>query len=469
MNHCIDQLLNSNWLSYLTRFRKLIVGFSGGLDSTVLLHALAANPELVTKLVAVHINHGMSPHAFSWQQHCNQWCQNIGIEFISEVVQFDRSANVEEHARLARYAVFSSILAPEDCLILGHHQDDQAETVLLQLFRGAGIDGLAAMPPLRCFGLGMLARPFLVHTHSQLKQYAMLHRLTWIEDESNLNTHYSRNYLRQQIMPLLMEKWPGLVGNLARTALHCQEAKNNLSTLATYDITSSLIENSNKHTELTTNSLSIEPLLNLNLERISNILRVWLRNNRVSLPTTTTFHRLIHELIFATTDAIPEVSWSDILVRRYQKYLYLDRKHLIHLPACSEWSMFPSPLTIETNGSERRGWKQSSSTHNYGLQTLEKAKINLFATEATHGLVIPPGAKIVVRFRKGGETFFWHGQNKQLKKLLQEWGIPPWLRKRIPLLYIEDQLVVIVGYAVSDLFFNKNSLQAWSLSAHFNW
>lgn len=429
-------LISSDWLARFAQFNKLIVGFSGGLDSTVLLHALSAHLDLRFKLIAVHVNHGISPNAASWQNHCEQWCSQYGIALIRESVQFNRSANVEERARIARYAAFASLMTTDACLILGHHQDDQAETVLLQLFRGAGIDGLAAMTEWGNFSTGVLARPFLKCSRSQLERYAVQHQLTWIEDESNQDSSYSRNYLRRQIMPMLLEKWPGVVKTIARTAIHCQQAKNNLDALAEYDFSMSQTA---EHEELRSNSLFIEPLLDLNIERLANILRVWLRNNQVQFPATPIFNRLIYEVIFARHDAVPEVSWGNNLIRRYQNRLFLDKKNEINLPTCTEWVEFPAPLTIET------------------------AEINLFAKEMRQGLSIPNGAKLVIKFRQGGEIFNWHGQSKQLKKLLQEWGVPPWLRDRVPLVYVDDQLAAVVGYAVSDLFFNPSA--GWLLSA----
>lgn len=324
----IKPLLSTEWFSRLSHFNKLIIGFSGGLDSTVLLHVLASHPTLLAKLIAVHVNHGISAHAPCWQLHCQQFCQNLGIPLITQSVQFDRSANVEEGARIARYAVFSSLLAEDDCLILGHHLNDQAETVLLQLFRGSGVDGLAAMPDFGQLEPGKIARPFLTHSREQLEYYAAFHQLSWIEDESNEDTSYSRNYLRQQIMPLLQRKWPGVVGNIARTALHCQQAKRNLDMLATQDMT--LQENLEK---LTSNSLLITPLKALGRDRIANVLRVWLKNNQIQLPSTVTFWRLIDEVIFASPDATPVVSWGEVTVRRYQKHLFLDKKMRIIYPA----------------------------------------------------------------------------------------------------------------------------------------
>ncbi|KTD10882.1 cell cycle protein MesJ [Legionella gratiana] len=431
----IKALLSSEWSLRLSQFNQLIVGYSGGLDSTVLLHVLASHPNLLKKLVAVHINHGINANASGWQEHCKQFCQEWGIFFRTQSVQFDQSANIEERARIARYSVFSSLVNEQDCLILGHHLDDQAETVLLQLFRGAGVDGLAAMSELTQFGLGLLVRPFLYHSREQLEHYAFLHQLSWVEDESNHDVTYSRNYLRQEIMPLLKSKWPGVVGKIARTANHCQQAKRNLDVLAANDL--SLQEINKALKPLTGNSLSIEALKSLHFDRVVNVLRFWLKNNQIQLPSTVTFHRLIHEVIFASQDAAPLVSWGTISVRRYQNYLYLDKKSRRELPSYIEWSEFPFPLN------------------------LNNLEIKLMAKKANQGLVIPQNATISIRFRQGGEVFFLHGQRKRLKKLFQEWGIPPWLRERVPLVYFDNTLAAVVGYAMSDLFFTQDSSNAW--------
>ncbi|USQ14896.1 tRNA lysidine(34) synthetase TilS [Legionella lytica] len=430
MNRPLTQLLNADWLVRLEQFDKLVIGFSGGLDSTVLLHALATHSFLHAKLLAVHINHGISPNAISWQQHCEQFCRYLGINFVTEAVQFDRSANIEEGARVARYAVFSALLTEKDCLVLGHHQDDQAETVLLQLLRGAGVDGLAAMTELGTLGRGAIARPCLNTSRAQLEQYARSQQLSWIDDESNQDISYSRNYLRQQILPVLAEKWPGAVGTIARTALHCQQAKSNLDALALQDC---------PELSVASNSLCITPLIQLDFARIANVLRTWLKKRQIQAPSTVLLHRMIDELIFARIDAVPQVTWDEVVVRRYQQHLYLDKKNTRILPNYSEWVGFPSPLMLGVGG------------------------LCVSAEPAKQGLVVPPKAKIAIRFRQGGETFFLHGQTKQLKKLFQEWQIPPWQRGRIPLLYINDELAAIVNYAISDVFFNHNASLAWSL------
>lgn len=429
--HVTNQLLNRKWIDHLSGFRQLIVGFSGGLDSTVLLHVLVSQSSLVPKILAVHVNHGISQNSSLWQDHCAQVCSQLGVNFLAQSVDFDKTANLEERARTARFNVFSKLLSEKDCLILGHHQDDQAETVLLQLFRGAGVDGLAAMTELSSIGGGTVARPFLFFSREQLKHYAIEHQLKWIEDESNEDCKYSRNFLRQQMIPLLQSKWPGVVGNIARTAIHCQHAKSNLEELAIQDC---------PQLAKSPSALLIEPFLSHTFERIINILRVWLKTNNIKLPSTATLNRLIKEVILARPDAMPQVNWGDVQVRRYNGYLYLDKQRTFELPHRIDWIDFPNDLE-------------------WGEQT-----VILSARQSNQGLRVPEGATIQVKFRQGGETFYWRGHTKQLKKLFQEWCVPPWHRDSIPLIYINDQLAAVIGYAVSDFFFTTDATHAWDLT-----
>ncbi|MDI1353141.1 MAG: tRNA lysidine(34) synthetase TilS [bacterium] len=428
-------LLNPEWVVRLEGFRRLIVGYSGGLDSTVLLATLASQPSLHGKILAVHVNHAISANAIFWQQHCEQTCHNLIIPCISQTVTFDCRANIEERARIARYAVFTSVVEAQDALVLGHHLNDQAETMLLQLFRGAGVDGLAAMSESNDFGLGMLLRPFLSLTRGQLEAYAIKHQLQWIDDESNENTQYSRNYLRHEIMPLLIKKFPGVVGNIARAANHCQQAKVNLYQLAEQDMSNlKLISEHDNH-----NTLLVTPLKKLTNERITNVLRLWLKKHEVSLPSTSTLQRIIFEVIHGEVDTNPLVSWGPIQIRRFDGRLYLDLQNSIASTSMDSlpWNNFPLPIVLAN------GYTQ------------------IIAHEQSEGLKIPLNAKIVIRYRQGGELFFWHGQRKQLKKLFQQWHIPPWHRDSIPLIYINDELAAVVGYAISDLFYS--SLKGWHL------
>lgn len=424
----IKDLLAQEWIANLDGFSQLKVGYSGGLDSTVLLHLLAAKPTLRKKLSAIHIHHGISPNAAAWATHCREACDGLNIPFLEQCIEFDRTSNVEENARTARYAFFSSQLNPNHALVLGHHQNDQAETLLLQLVRGAGVDGMASMPEIGQLGLGAVVRPLLAKSRQQLEDYAIHHQLKWIEDESNQDMEYSRNFIRYRIMPLLTEKWPGVSATISRTASHCQQAKAHLEQLALLD-----------HSEVLGKELDIAPLKSLDDERALNVVRTWLKSNQVQLPSGLTQERLIDELVRARPDACPLVAWDEVQIRRYQNRLYLDQKVRVHTSPNLDWDLFPQPLKV--------------SEHEMFL-----------AKEASQGIKIPPSAEVNIRFREGGESFIWRGQTKKLKKLLQEWNVAPWLRDHIPLLYVNGQLAAVIGYAISDLFFAQESTHVWEIN-----
>lgn len=425
-----DALLDPDWLARLDSYRSLWVGLSGGLDSVVLLHQLARLPALTGKITAVHIHHGLSPHANAWLLHCQSLCTSLHVPLIARHVVFDNRTNIEANARRARYDAFAALMTQGDGLLLAHHADDQAETLLLQLFRGAGIDGLSAMPTVKAFGSGELLRPFLMHSRKTLEAYASRHELTWVDDESNQDTHFSRNYLRHQIMPLLQEKWPGVVKNLNRTAQHCQQARQNLRALATLD---------SEQTERS-DLLSLTPLLSLDKARCANALRMWLMNNQVRLPPTDTFNRLIMDVIFASADARPCVEWDGVVVRRYQNTLYLMKHPVASIKLDMQWSLFPKPLQ-------------------WGAVSLRPSLVDA-------GLHVPKGSRLDVRCRKGGELFHWRGQTKTLKQLFQQWRIPPWHRNDVPLLYINDQLAAVLGFAVSDSHFREYAAYTYHIELH---
>ncbi|MBA2652891.1 MAG: tRNA lysidine(34) synthetase TilS [Tatlockia sp.] len=413
--------LSAYWLEHLGQYDRLFVGYSGGLDSTVLLHHLAAQPALVKKLLAVHINHGLSANALNWQNHCQQVCNDLGIRLIVKQVVLAKQTNLEEEARKVRYEAFASLLASKDCLILAHHLDDQAETLLLQLFRGTGIDGLAAMAAQKEFDQANLLRPFLEFSRQDLEKYAQIHKLEWVDDESNQNTSFSRNYLRHQVLPLIRDRWPAVVNNLVRTTNHCQQAQSNLEALAKIDCPT---------LNAVSTTLPLASLSTLNSARISNVLRYWFKSNKVKIPDTLSFNRLLTEVIQARKDASPEVIWKGFSVRRYQQRLYLSQAEEEEIFPPINWPHFPEPLDLKNLG-------------------------KLVVKEAVEGFLLSTPGPIEIRFRQGGELFKWHGQIKHLKKLLQKWQVPPWLRGSIPLLFVNGQLAVIVGYAVSDLFYGK--------------
>jgi tRNA(Ile)-lysidine synthase len=453
----VDTLLDSDWLHRLEAFPTLWVGLSGGLDSVVLLHQVALQPALAGKVRAVHIHHGLSPYADAWLRHCQSYCASLNVPLTVRHVVFESQANIEANARHARYEAFKECMMDGDGLLLAHHADDQAETLLLQLFRGAGIDGLGAMPLVKSLGLGTLLRPLLTHSRKTLEAYASRHQLAWVLDESNQDVGFSRNYLRHQIMPLLQEKWPGVVTNLNRTAQHCQQASQNLHALALMDCQDEMkgiYRNSHdfqgsagprpslQHTSRLGLGPTIEVthLRTLDKARCTNVLRFWLKNNTVRLPTADTFNRLITDVIFSSADALPCVEWDGMVVRRYQNTLYLLKKDVERAVSDLQWLHFPEPLK----------W-------GHGF---------LHATCVNAGLHLPNGSRVELRTRQGGELFHWRGQTKSLKQLFQQWGVPPWQRAEVPLLYLNNKLAAVVGFAVSDQHYCENAAYTYRIELH---
>lgn len=402
-------LLSPAWIAQLETYRKLIVGFSGGLDSTVLLHVLASVKSLKDKLLAVHINHSISPNAKIWQNQAEEVSKKLKVDFLAKTVEFNRQSNIEANAREVRYEFLSSLTLESDCLVLGHHKDDQVETVLLQLFRGAGIDGLAAMPELRSSASKNIARPLLSFSRFELEEYAKEKNIKWINDESNQDIHYSRNFLRHTIIPLIEEKWPGVNESIFRSASHCQQAIENLEALALMDCPE--LQKNESH-------LNTANLRGLNFSRISNVIRQWLKGKVVNMPSTTTLARIINEVIYARRDANPLVAWEGGTIRRYKELLYL----LVSI--------------------DRNEIKRPKVAHDKDRAILAQA--------VSQGLIIPENALVEIRYRKGGEKIILHGQTKSLKKLFQEWCVPPWKRSEVPLVYIDNTLCAVVGYAISD-------------------
>ncbi len=380
--------LDPAWRERLLSYRQLVVGFSGGLDSTVLLHLIAREPAFLDKLQAVHVHHGLSAHADVWQAHCKTFCVQHHIQYLTQSVVLENNANIEEAARLARHNVFDGFIETADCLLLAHHKDDQAETVLLNLLRGTGVEGLAAMPAIKPFGKGHLARPLLAQTRDGLQAYANHHQLVWVEDESNQDTHFTRNYLRHDILPRLKLRWPQAVDAINTCAKHAESATKNLEDLAYLDCPTLGFKQ---------DKLVLAGLCDLPRARLIQVLRVWLRQQGIQSPQTRVLDVLMNEVIFAKQDAMPCLQLGEAIIRRYRDTLYV-----LYAKACT-----PSlPVLLDTTMS--------------------------------------------VRFRSGGECMVWRGHTRSLKKIFQTLGVPPWLRDKIPLVFIGNRLVEVLDFALAD-------------------
>lgn len=397
------------------------LALSGGLDSIVLLHLFVSltNLDPSIHVRAIHVNHGLSPNANDWTTFCQNKCTQYQINFESQTLSFQRAAgeSLEAVARTHRYKVFESQLKPGEVLVTAHHQQDQAETLLLQLFRGAGPKGLSAMPVLATFSAGHLFRPLLNVTQESLKVYAVTHGLTWVEDESNDDMNFDRNFLRQEIIPTLKQRWPKLVANLARAAKHCADANN-------------FIDNEIKDLfheifNTTAKSLYIPKLLAHSGQIQTYILRYWLQHLNLPLLSTKAISILEREILHARCDGAPLLSSKLLQIRRYDNELY----------AMHPLARHDASLVIN--------WDPTQDL------LLPDGRTKLTAADLT-ALGINPTylLKPTIRFRQGGERCYLPNRkhSHSLKKLLQTWRVPPWKRDRVPILYEGESIKAIIGY-----------------------
>ncbi|MCK5723412.1 MAG: tRNA lysidine(34) synthetase TilS, partial [Gammaproteobacteria bacterium] len=324
----------------------LWVAYSGGCDSHVLLHSLVSlRSEIKAEIKAIHINHGLSPLANEWEDHCRKICEQLAVPYLAITVDARAKNNSpEEAARHARYAEWKKLLNKNEVLLLAHHQDDQAETVLIQLLRGSGVKGLAAMPAQQDFSQGLLCRPMLGFLREEIYSYAVDQGLNWIDDPSNFDTDFDRNFLRHDVIPLLETRWPSLKKTLSRSAIHQAEADQLLTELAFQDW----------HHIHENNQINISALVNLSEKRQRNVLRYWIADIcELILPDTVHLQRILNEVLTAAEDARPEVIWRGGEVRRYQGRLYAQEK-LVKVPGnfMLVWSDIETPLALKFNDSK---------------------------------------------------------------------------------------------------------------------
>ena len=398
----------------------LLLAFSGGVDSCVLFHALAqAKKTLNFNLQAMHVHHGLSPNADAWADFCAKTCAayQVPLEVVKVKVEKDAGLGLEAAAREARYqALFT---AGVDYILLAHHQDDQAETLLLQLLRGAGLKGLSAMasqdPDRR------LLRPLLDISRVEIEAYAKAAQLAWIEDESNLDIQFDRNYCRHEVMPVLKARFPASGATLARSAAHIAEAADLLDELAQMDTRACVAEG----------RMNVELLAALSLPRAKNLFRWWLASMDFSAPSKDRLDDMLTQLINASADAALKIlldKASDTYLRRYQGFAYIESNH-------PEYAFEIAMI-----------WQGEDNL------TLPDGTQLVFERKQGEGLAIDRlgGHKLRIASRQGGERFKPElaRPTRTLKHLLQEANMPPWLRERLPLIYLDDTLAVVPNIGV---------------------
>ena len=365
--------------------KNIVIALSGGIDSVVLLHFL--NSHYPGNIRAIHINHNLSEYSKDWSLFCKELCQKQDIAFKSIDINVINSSNIEENARKKRYLSLKSELSKNEILCTAHHQEDQSETFLLQLFRGSGVAGLASMPKMKNFADAFLYRPFLNISKQLIIDYATKYNLDWVDDDSNNNLNFKRNLLRLQLIPKLESGFDGVIKNISRSAYHQSEALKLMHDLAEIDI--------EKFNLVINHRVQVLPLTQLPSRRIANVLRYYIAQSGFLMPSNKVLTELI-SVLTAKDDAQVILKWHLYEVRRYDNELYF------------------------FDGEPER------SNENCPLFNKLKDQTNF-----------------TIRFRQDGQRVRLKGKkhSSSLKKILQSANIPPWERDKLRMYYVNDTLI----------------------------
>jgi len=424
---------------------KLVVAFSGGLDSVVLLHLLVECQKNISfQLQAQHVHHGLSPNADAWADFCQNVCTKLKVPLTISKVKVNKNSGlgIEAAAREERYKAL--LAADVDFICLAHHQDDQAETLLLQLARGAGVKGLAGMSAAN----KKLLRPLLNIPRVALELYAKQHQLAWIEDESNVDTLFDRNFMRHEVLPILAKQYPAIKQTISRAAQHMAEASELLDELATLDI-ASCVNSLDSENQTIYRQINLQQLRQLSALRINNALRWWLVQHGLELPSRAQLQQITQQLMHAKADAAINIKvHQNFTLQRYHGRAYL----VENMPSLAE------DIQLQWRGED--------------VMTLPDQSKLMFSKKLGEGIAMRhlETKKLKIQYRQGGETIkpVENRPTRRLNALLQVANIPPWLRARLPLLFIDADLVLLPDIAVDVRFKSKPNETGLQVHWQFN-
>ncbi len=479
--------LDTNLISYLDQSNKIILAFSGGLDSSVLIDSFLYFMEkqdiknYKNKILLCHVNHNLSKFADSWVKHCQVQADKWGVSLVIENIK-DTNFNgdgLELWARKARYNIFNNHLKAADILLTGHHMDDQAETFLLQCLRGAGVSGMRAMPKVKDFGKGFLLRPLLNISKEDFESWATLRKLSWIEDDSNTDIKLDRNFIRHEILPKLEKRWPKAKLKFARASYFCQQAMRVIDQnidLEKY-LEKDLEKDLNKYC-----SLNIKKIIELeNNDQIVFILRKWLDSNNILMPSENRLLEFISqvnslilsnksdssvELEVKTKDIkdIKDISEQLFRVQLFDFRLYLVSENIFEYQKAA----FKFESSVDFNKEDNfllpeYAYMKKFSNYNADCFINYESAEELIACDTSIDFVKSyeiskkqleslglslnheQWQKVIIRFRRGGEIVKWQDQHKSLKKIFNEKKVIPWQRALVPLVIVDDEVKWIIG------------------------
>jgi len=408
----------------LSSYSRIGVAYSGGVDSLSLLKKLTELNLDKKKIYALHINHGVSDQSDFWEKHCKETSKKLGVNFQCFSLSMPNNSS-EDEMRDLRYKEFENWFQKGDVILTAHHREDQLETILFRLFRGTSIKGLIGIPKIKEDSRFTLIRPLLGTDKKEILNFARKRKLDWIEDSSNLDNKFSRNFIRNKIIPIILKKWPNLTKAFDLISRESSQAIFLLNERAQEDLERANLEE----------GLSLKYLHDLSNQRLRNLIRFWLGSVHIS-PSSTIMSEILSSFIHAKNDSSPVIELKDtkdkkFIMRRYNGKVSLLPEEVSEPPLKASFCW-----DINKELKLRTGILKTSKLKGKGLSA---SFVN---------------SKLEVRAREGGEKFCPVGkdQTKSLKKLYQESKIPPWTRNRIPLIYIEDRLAAVPGLWISKEF-----------------
>ncbi|WP_150539178.1 tRNA lysidine(34) synthetase TilS [Actinobacillus vicugnae] len=418
------ETLISQFKTHFPHQSDFLIGLSGGIDSVVLLDAVQqiAN-ELGLNLRAIHIHHGLSPNADNWALFCEQLCKRSKIPFILQKVTVENHEGIEAGARLARYQAIGEIILPNEVLVTAHHLDDQAETFLLALKRGSGIKGLSAMQAVGFWQKFTIFRPLLCFSKAQIAQYATQKQLVWVEDESNQDSHYDRNFLRNEVLPIINQRWQHFSQMVARSAKHCAEQQKLLEEL--------LAQALDRYADFAQKRLNIADFSQFSVAKQQQLIRLWLEKCGEPMPSSALLMQIINQMLLSKADKNPQIKLTHTWLRRYQTELYLTGE-------LRDITDFCQPLLAQQSLLLPDGIGELQ--HLGGVIIYKKA-------DKIDRLLLPKAlahASFEVKLAHSGKVKQYAlPMREEMKKLYQQAQVPVWLRKRTPLIFFGEQLLFV--------------------------
>ena len=422
-------LVDKAFVSLLTSHKKIksmTLALSGGVDSVVLLHLLHQLQKTHHfSLKASHVHHGLSKNADKWAQFCKKLCTKLSIPLGVHHIKLPqkKASGIEGEARQLRYEKL--LKSKTDLVVLAHHEDDQAETFLLQLIRGAGVKGLSSMAHFD--DSRRLWRPLLNTSRAEIESYAKKHQLKWIEDESNKNTDFDRNFIRSKVLPILKNRFNHIIKVISRSSTHLAEAQILLDDLAKIDLKNYLKSDNYKH------KIKVKTLDKLSNYRAKNVLRYWLELNDQLMPSKDLLDELLRQVLTAKKDAELKIELSkNHEIRRYKDEIYIVQKNQ-NRQKIYEIIWQGEPEILLPNGTQ------------LNFKKIKGRGINFKHLN---------DQKLIIRNRQGGEFFKPDSKRptKKIKQLLQESDLPPWERESLPLIFIGDELASVPNFGIDIKF-----------------